>query len=124
MAKQQIVKDQIKDNVIELNTATPSFTPIAGAVYKCTTALTSLTLTNIPVVDNDIVIYFTTHSSTAFTLTATDLVGKWWNINSPTFQTDSEYVICINNGKTEIIKAGARTPAFLFWVLCCLRYDR
>ena len=106
MAKQQILKEQIEDSVIELDTATPSLTPIIGTTYKGTVPLTSLTLTNIPVSNIEIAIYFTTHATDAFTLTATDLVDKWYNVDVPTFDKNSEYVICIVNGNAVMAKIG------------------
>lgn len=96
----------IVSETIEIDSANPTISPIAGKTYNCITTLESLTLTSIPISNDDIAIYFTTDSSTPFTLTATQLEGKWWNINSPTFDKNSEYVICIVNGNAVMAKIG------------------
>lgn len=105
MTKQLINKDQIKDTAITFSSSNVTITPVEGITYICTVPLESLTLQNVPTSLKDITIYFTT-SSSDFTLTATDLDDKWYYVSTPEFELDSDYVICISNGKAIYAKIG------------------
>lgn len=97
MSKQQILKDQIKDNVIELNTDTITIAEIkAGVNYVLShSALVSITFATCQQSYKETTIEFST-DSTAPTLT--DNSGIIWVDGSvPTLNANKNYLILIFN---------------------------
>lgn len=109
----------IRQYVVTLSGASISIDYTASSNYDlyrhsciiCSDPLSSLTLTHLsdssgaePMWEKEI--QFTTDST--FTMTATDLVGKWIGVNTTaTFDPNTSYVIKIKNGYGYVYKVGA-----------------
>ena len=77
-----------------ITSITPSLTLQVNINYKCTNALTSLTINSVPDSPLETNIYFTTGNS--FTFTNSSNMIKWLG-NIPTFNANTEYVLNICN---------------------------
>lgn len=93
-------------NLVNNSETTPSLALEANTDYVFTNALTSLTLTTIPVSQYSTDLYFTTGNS--FTFSATNLTQYYFSDNPPTFNTNTTYKIHITEGKAQISYIGAR----------------
>lgn len=93
-------------NLVSNSETTPSLALDANTDYVFTNALTSLTLTTIPVSQYSTDLYFTTGNS--FTFSATNLTQYYFSDNPPTFNTNTTYKIHITEGKAQISYIGAR----------------
>lgn len=93
-------------NLVNNSETTPSLALEANTDYVFTNALTSLTLTTIPVSQYSTDLYFTTGNS--FTFNATNLTQYYFSDNPPTFNTNTTYKIHITEGKAQISYIGAR----------------
>ena len=93
-------------NLVNNSETTPSLALEANTDYVFSNALTSLTLTTIPVSQYSTDLYFTTGNS--FSFSATNLTQYYFSDNPPTFNANTTYKIHITEGKAQISYIGAR----------------
>ena len=86
---------QVTRQNIELSGNRITLSPVPWTMYKCTEPLSALILTNLPKVDWDTIIYFTTGSG-GISLVVPE--GTGWIGTVPDWKPNSKYVLCINNG--------------------------